>query len=140
MINGFTGRYSFLSNFCIYPIVWRERILKSAEHAYQGEKATDDIDREMIYQAATPADAKRLGSRKKLKNIIPDWDRQKYTIMLLVIRAKFSDPELRKLLLETGDEELVEKNWWHDTYWGVCNGVGKNMLGKILMQVREEIR
>lgn len=140
MINGFTGRYSFLSNFYIYPIVWRERILKSSEHAYQGEKAVDDLDREMIYQAATPADAKRLGSPKKLKHIIPDWDSLKDGIMLQVLRAKFSNSELRKFLLDTDDEELVEKNWWGDIYWGVCNGRGKNKLGKLLMQVREEIK
>lgn len=140
MINGFTGRNSFLSNFYIYPMRWRDIILQSSEHAYQGEKAADDLDREMIYQAATPAAAKRLGSPKKLKHIVPDWDSIKDGIMLLVLRAKFSDPELREKLLATGDQELIETNWWGDTYWGVCNGVGKNKLGKLLMQVREEIR
>ena len=43
-------------------------------------------------------------------------------------------------LVETGTEELVEGNDWGDTYWGVCKGTGKNMLGKILMEVREELK
>jgi predicted NAD-dependent protein-ADP-ribosyltransferase YbiA (DUF1768 family) len=43
-------------------------------------------------------------------------------------------------LLETGDAELVEGNWWDDTFWGVCNGVGQNNLGKILMDTRRELR
>ena len=60
--------------------------------------------------------------------------------MLTGLRKKFADPELRNLLLATGDEELIEGNYWGDTYWGVCNGVGQNKLGKLLMQVREEIK
>ena len=140
MINGFTGRYVFLSNFYIYPIQWRDRILRSAEHAYQSEKTTDLIERETIYHAPTPAQAKRLGGKKHLYHLVPDWDSIKDGIMLQVLRAKFQDVDLRKLLSETQDEELVEFNWWNDTYWGVCRGVGKNTLGKLLMQVREEIK
>jgi predicted NAD-dependent protein-ADP-ribosyltransferase YbiA (DUF1768 family) len=40
----------------------------------------------------------------------------------------------------TGDRKLVEGNYWHDTFWGVCNGVGENYLGEILMHVRQELR
>ena len=55
-------------------------------------------------------------------------------------RIKFSDPHLRSLLLATGDAELIEGNWWHDQFWGVCNGVGQNQLGKILMAIRNLYR
>jgi ribA/ribD-fused uncharacterized protein len=140
MINGFTGRYTFLSNFYIYPIKWRDRILMSAEHAYQSEKTTDPIDRETIYNAPNPSQAKRLGGKKYLHSLRADWDRIKDAIMLQILREKFFDSDLRMRLLETGDQELVEMNWWNDTYWGVCNGIGKNKLGKLLMQVREEIK
>jgi ribA/ribD-fused uncharacterized protein len=111
----------------------------SAEHAYQSEKTTDIIERETIYHAANPAHAKRLGGKKFLKHLVPDWDTIKQGVMLQVLRAKFQG-ELSKQLLETGVEELIESNWWGDTYWGVCNGYGKNMLGKLLMQVRKEIQ
>jgi predicted NAD-dependent protein-ADP-ribosyltransferase YbiA (DUF1768 family) len=60
--------------------------------------------------------------------------------MLSALRIKFKNPELRAMLLTTGDEELIEGNWWRDTYWGVCEGIGQNKLGKLLMQVREEIK
>ena len=66
--------------------------------------------------------------------------------MLIGLRKKFANPELRDLLLATGDEELVEGNYWHDNEWGNCtcprckNIPGKNKLGKLLMQVREEIK
>jgi predicted NAD-dependent protein-ADP-ribosyltransferase YbiA (DUF1768 family) len=44
------------------------------------------------------------------------------------------------MLLATDDEELVEGNWWNDTFWGVCRGDGENNLGKIIMKVRDELR
>lgn len=147
MINGFTGRYTFLSNFYIYPIVWRDRVLMSAEHAYQSEKTTDPIEREMIYQAANPAHAKRLGGKKHLKHLVPEWDSIKQGIMLQVLRTKFQGELSKQLLetnveelIETNVEELIETNWWNDTYWGVCNGFGKNVLGTLLMQVRDELK
>jgi predicted NAD-dependent protein-ADP-ribosyltransferase YbiA (DUF1768 family) len=49
-------------------------------------------------------------------------------------KCKFiQNEDLRKLLLDTGTSELIEDNNWHDTFWGVCNGVGANKLGEILM-------
>ena len=60
--------------------------------------------------------------------------------MLDILRIKFADPGLAKLLAETGEQELVEYNPWHDTYWGVCDGVGQNKLGKLLMKVRGELK
>uniref|UniRef100_UPI00345E83CD NADAR domain-containing protein n=1 Tax=uncultured Duncaniella sp. TaxID=2768039 RepID=UPI00345E83CD len=50
------------------------------------------------------------------------------------------NPALAEKLIATGDAELVEGNYWHDTVWGVCDGVGENHLGKILMRVREELK
>ncbi len=140
MINGFYGQYEFLSNFYCWPIVWKGMVLPSAEHVYQSEKTTDDSEREAIYCSITPAKAKHFGSPKKLKHLKPDWSTIKETVMLEVLRAKFSDPELKTLLLKTDNERLIEKNWWGDTYWGVYNGYGKNRLGELLMKVREEFR
>ena len=61
--------------------------------------------------------------------------------MLRVLRAKFAqNPELAMQLLATGTRYLEETNTWGDTYWGVCEGKGLNMLGKTLMQVRDELR
>ena len=56
------------------------------------------------------------------------------------IHQKFQDEALRRLLLATGNAELIESNYWNDTYWGVCNGIGQNWLGKILMEERERIK
>lgn len=87
--------------------------------------------------APTPKKAKQRGRQVVL---IPDWEDEKLEIMFDLVRMKFEDRELRERLLATGDEELIEGNWWGDTFWGVCKGEGKNALGKILMTVREEAR
>ena len=69
----------------------------------------------------------------------PDWEDIKDDVMLEGLYRKFTNDELAEWLLDTGDEELVEGNWWGDRYWGVCNGIGQNKLGKLLMKVREEL-
>lgn len=58
--------------------------------------------------------------------------------MKLALEAKFKIPELNKKLIETKNYYIEETNNWHDYYWGVCNGVGQNMLGNMLMEIRKE--
>ena len=60
--------------------------------------------------------------------------------MVACVRMKFTDPALAAKLLATGEATLVEGNHWGDTFWGVCDGEGRNQLGEILMTVREELR
>jgi predicted NAD-dependent protein-ADP-ribosyltransferase YbiA (DUF1768 family) len=61
--------------------------------------------------------------------------------MLKLVRRKFKNSKLREQLLATGGQELLEGNWWGDTWWGVDidTGKGENHLGKILMQIRNEL-
>lgn len=75
-----------------------------------------------------------------------DWEHVKESIMLRGLREKFSQPDFKRSLLNTGNEEIVEFNHWHDNEWGSCNCIkcrnipGKNKLGKLLMQVRSELQ
>lgn len=137
MIDRFDGEYAFLSNYSASPFRVDYVLFPTMEHYFQANKADNQNDYLRIAHAPTPGEAKRLGRKIQLR---PDWEKIKDNIMLAGLRKKFADPELRNLLLATGDEELVEGNYWRDTYWGVCNGVGQNKLGKLLMQVREEIK
>ena len=137
MIDKFDGEYFFLSNFSASPFRIDNVLFPTMEHYFQANKADNQNDYLRIAYAPTPGEDKRLGRKIQLR---PDWEKIKDNIMLTGLRKKFADPELRNLLLATGDEELVEGNYWRDTYWGVCNGVGQNKLGKLLMQVREEIK
>ncbi len=69
-----------------------------------------------------------------------DWEAVKEDVMINALRKKFQSPELRQMLLSTGKQELIE-NSPYDRYWGCGrDGRGNNRLGKLLMQVREELR
>lgn len=118
-------------------IEYEEVNFPSVEHAYQAAKCQDYTMRWNVAMQPTPGWAKIWGRKVTLR---PDWESIKLQVMLDLVRIKFAVPELRAKLLATGDAELIEGNYWGDRFWGVCKGVGENHLGKILMQVREEIR
>ncbi len=128
-IDRFEGNYRFLSNFFIEPDGTH------VEGEYQAMKCrhVDDI---MKFVGISPSEAKKLGRKVELRT---DWnDKLKIEIMQKLVRQKFEDNfELAMRLVATGDAELIEGNWWGDKFWGQCEGVGDNWLGKILMEVRE---
>ena len=135
-IDTFEGEYRFLSNFHPAKVYLDGVEYRSTEHAYQAAKSLDQDERLRIKNAKSPADAKKLGRKVKLRK---DWENIKLDVMLDLLRQKFEIPELRQLLIDTGDDELIEGNTWGDEFFGVCRGVGKNHLGRLLMQVRKEI-
>lgn len=143
MINGFDAEYAFLSNFYDCSVVYRGLKFLNTEAAFQAAKCLNEAEaREFCF--LPPNQAKRRGRRVTLR---PDWEAVKYDIMLEIVRCKFTqNVELQAKLLATGDEELVEGNWWHDNTWGNCScdrcidKEGKNWLGNVLMQVRDELR
>jgi ribA/ribD-fused uncharacterized protein len=139
VIDSFGEKHSFLSNFFRHKdkIFYDYEYWVTAEHAYQAAKSFNPKDKAAIFGCKTPGDAKRRGKRVKMRI---GWGQSKRGVMLEIIRAKFKNPQLRGLLLATGDAELIEGNTHGDKYWGVCGGEGENHLGQILMQVREEIR
>ena len=136
MIDSFRGRYFFLSNYYPCDFVWEGLLYRNAEAAFQSAKCTDTIGR-LNFTNLSPNLAKAKGRKIYLRD---DWESIKDDTMLNIIRAKFKNPKLSRKLIATGDQELIEGNTWNDTYWGVCNGIGKNKLGQILMQVREELK
>jgi ribA/ribD-fused uncharacterized protein len=137
-IKGFQGEYRWLSNFWRSPIDFSGMTFVSTENAYQAAKVrTSEANKKKAFQLINPSDAKKLG---RSTHIRPDWVYIRLAVMLSLQRKKFSNPNLRRLLLATGDAYIEETNSWHDTFWGVCNGVGENNLGKIIMLVRDELR
>jgi ribA/ribD-fused uncharacterized protein len=134
-ITQFKGKYAFLSNFHPSPLRYMGLEFPTAEHAYQAAKTLDIKERRAIMKASTPGMAKSMGRKITLRD---DWEEKKLKVMRMVVELKFShNPDLVEKLLETTGAELIEGNWWGDTFWGVYNGVGENHLGKILMAVRE---
>jgi predicted NAD-dependent protein-ADP-ribosyltransferase YbiA (DUF1768 family) len=71
----------------------------------------------------TPGEAKKLARKLTAQGYLrKDWEQASLGIMEGLVRQKFSlYPTLREKLLATGDEELVEGNYWHDNFWGACS-------------------
>jgi len=138
VIRSFRGKYFFLSNFCQSYIWTGGLFFPTVEHAYQASKAWLMCDAKKIQKAATPSKAKRLG--RKIKVLQPDWRFNRLKTMEKLLKRKFAKPAFMKRLLATGDARLVEENTWGDTFWGKCDGEGKNYLGKLLMQIRRDVR
>lgn len=141
-ITSFSGRWRGLSNFAPSRIVVDGTVYKSVEQAFQAAKTLDPRERHAIMTAHTPAEVKRLGRRATLR---AGWDSERVEVMRRCLRAKFALPGFRELLLSTGDRRLVEGNHWHDNDWGRCacrrcgSVPAKNLLGKLLMEIRAEI-
>jgi len=137
MIDSFTGKYRWLSNFEPSTIEMDGLLYRTVEHAYQAAKTIDVAERIRVQRCDTPGIAKKLGQQVRLRK---DWEDIKVDVMTKLVRKKFSVEPLRSKLLETGASKLIEGNWWQDTFWGVCRGKGQNKLGKILMKVRTELQ
>ena len=137
MINSFDGKYAFLSNFYERKVEYNGITYGSSEAAFQAQKAKTTAER-LQFVELSPMASKKLGRKIGLRS---NWEEIKLAEMYHIVLAKFTqNPDLAEMLIATGDEELVEGNYWRDTYWGVCGGEGLNCLGKILMKVREELK
>lgn len=136
-ILGFFGPFRYLSNFELVNVVYDGEIYRSTEHAYMAAKSLDAEVRKLIQDAPTPRHAKTIGRSIQLRD---DWEEIKFDVMRDVLIQKFAQEPHRTKLLSTGDAYLEETNTWGDVIWGVCNGVGQNNLGKIIMEIRTQLR
>jgi ribA/ribD-fused uncharacterized protein len=133
--------YGCFSNFWNAEIEIDGIKYPTTEHYFQSVKFNNDPEyAEQIRLAKSPMDAAKLG-RDKTKTRRSDWDESKYQVMRKACMAKFTQHEnLRKNLLETGDKVLVEHTK-NDKVWADGgDGTGLNWLGKVLMEVREELK
>lgn len=136
-IDSFKGNYEFLSNFAPCYIRYEGVLYTSVECAFQAAKVSDINIKKQIAQL-TPKDAKKYGKKVKLRS---DWNNVRIGIMRDLLKIKFNDDHFgyRQKLVNTGDSYIEEGNKHHDTFWGVCNGIGENHLGKLIMEIREEL-
>lgn len=158
---------TFLSNFYAVPIVYGDRMYPSVEHAYQHQKFSQHVPHSLnpfilekiqeavrtqgygfvlenvdalfsslvvnAYTIKIVADVLRNNGYEK-----QDWVDERVRVMIELLLLKFSDEEMRRRLSETEGKLLVEGNDWRDTLWGFCEGQGRNLLGRILMNIREK--
>ena len=132
--------FGCFSNFAPYAIRLAGKSWPTSEHYFQAQKFEDQSHREEIRKVKSPMLAARMGRDRK-KKLRRDWESVKVSIMADAVRAKFTQhAELRAMLLGTGEAKLVEHTE-NDDYWGDGgDGSGRNMLGQILMRVRDELR
>lgn len=146
IIDSFGGEHAFLSNFHYCPVELDGVTYPTVENAYQAAKTQDPVKRQAFVNI-TPSEAKHLG---RSLDISPNWDLVKRSIMQKLLEQKFNVEKYKKKLLDTGNAKLVEGNWWHDNYWGICscdkctvayaNKKDKNQLGQLLMEIRKSLQ
>ena len=133
-IKGFRGDYAWLSNMFLCPLKMSDGVTyPSRENAFQAQK-TKDIGLRRRISVVSPRDAKRIGRTILL---VDDWDEIRVKVMFSGLENFFHQNELYKeKLIMTGDKYIEETNTWGDRVWGVCDGIGENALGHILMELR----
>jgi ribA/ribD-fused uncharacterized protein len=132
--------YGNFSNFAPFPVEIDGKVWPTTEHYFQAQKFAGTEHEEAIRRASSAMIVARMG-RDRSKPLRKDWETVKDDIMFKALMAKFSQHErLRDELLATGDARIVEHTS-NDAYWGDGgDGSGKNMLGRLLMKVREQLR
>ncbi|MFA7407869.1 MAG: NADAR family protein [Anaerolineaceae bacterium] len=143
VINSFSGEYRFLSNFYPSPMVVDDLQFPAVEHAYVYYKTVDPEWQNLVYEGIqqvgySAGEIKKIGRKVPLRE---DWNQVRVPIMRKLVSSKFEQNlDLMEKLQATKPKRLIEGNRWGDTFWGECPlGTGKNMLGKILMEVRDGI-
>jgi len=137
-IQGLFGQYRFLSNFHLDPVMYERMVFPSTEHAYQAAKYLPGRRHECLLMDAL--EAKHWGNKAPLD--MAEWtENKRLRVMFDVIYDKFATHErLKQKLIDTAPKEIIELNDWGDQFWGVTeDGVGRNLLGKVLMLVRRAL-
>lgn len=132
--------YGSFSNFSKHPINIKGKDWRTTEHYYQAQKFAGTDHEEAVRLCQKPSEAAKMGRDKTLP-LRADWEEVKEGIMMDALKAKVAQyPDVKALLLSTGDE-LIAEHTSNDNYWADNgDGTGKNRLGVLLMQLREELR
>lgn len=139
----FNGKFKFLSNFEPCQVEFDGVTYPSTEHAYQAAKTTDLKVRALfLLPNVTAGKAKRMAKTMKVRE---DWNAIRVDLMEGLLRQKFAPgTPLALELVALKDYEICEGNYWHDNFWGSCTcskcaDKGENVLGKLMMKLRDEL-
>lgn len=137
---GIHDQYGCFSNFSPHGFELDGAYWPTSEHYFQAQKFAGTPHADAIRQVKTPKDAAKMGRDRK-RPLRRDWEKVKDDIMRKAVLKKFeTHADICETLLATGDQDIVE-NSPVDYYWGCgADGSGQNMLGKILVEVREILR
>lgn len=129
----------WLSNMYYVSIEYAGIVYPSTENFYQAMKYSDNNVRNHISKLK-PHEAKAYSREYSITSKV--FEDKKLDIMLYAQRQKFKQEPFKSKLLNTGNVLLEEGNWWGDKFWGVDikTRQGENNLGKLIMQVRFELK
>lgn len=134
---GFRGRYFWLANEWECPIEFEGVTYASVAHAFAASGTSDRVARATIDTIKDAGELRTFVREMPGKTYKHEFERVDQLAQLL--KAKFSDRDLRRKLKATGKEMLVNANDYSDAIWGVCNDHGYNLLGQVLMALRSFI-
>jgi len=136
--------YGAFSNLYRRDVMFEGETFTTSEHAYQAGKARKPAVRKWLMEAPSPSLLAMAAHGLYYWDVAPGWSTKKFDRMRSVLRAKFTQhADLRELLLSTGEARLVESATVDNEVnrlWGEVNGIGRNMLGTLLMEIRTELR
>jgi ribA/ribD-fused uncharacterized protein len=132
--------YGVFSNFSAHGFELDGQWWPTSEHYFQAQKFLEPEHVEAVRAAKSPMDAASMG-RSRSRPVRPDWEAVKDDVMRRAVLKKFeSHADIKQILLDTGEEDIVEAAP-NDRYWGAgADGSGLNRLGEILMEVRSQLR
>lgn len=140
IITSFTGEYNFLSNNYVRPVTYNGLTFRCAASAYEAQK---NLEKAKLFVELGPVEARQLGMSVKLRE---DWKEVREDIMYRILMNKFEDSEyMADKLKQLDGDILINGNRCHSNFWGVCSCPTclfrdrKNMLGVLLMKVRDQI-
>ena len=126
----------------LVTIPLKGKFYASVEHAYMSEKSHEQSWKELCQQPnISGKQIKRFSQTIELR---PDWEDVKLLVMEHCLREKFRQEPFRTKLIETGNQNIQEGNYWNDRFWGVdlksSPNIGENHLGRLIMKIRHELR
>ena len=134
--------YYVFDNFSSFQVEYKGKTYPTSEHAFQSIQFINGNPElaEIIRNTKSAHDAQKLANDNKGKRD-SDWEERKLDVMKEILHCKVDQhPYVKKKHLQSGDREIVEDSW-RDDYWGWGETKkGKNMLGKLWMEVREEVK
>lgn len=136
----YENEFYVFSNYSSFQIEWKGKLYPTSEHVYHSEKFDDENLKEQIRNTRSAHDSPKTAEANKDK-YRKNWSEIKVRIMKEILLAKVAQhPYIKKKLLESSDKELIEDSW-RDDFWGWGpNKDGENHLGKLWMEIREEVR
>lgn len=142
MISEFKEKYRWLSNFSPVIVKFRGRNYPSVEHAYMSTKSHDKKWKDFCADPNnSAAEVKKASKDIELSDY---WELEKLNVMWECLEKKFTQQPYKSLLLDTGNQNIQEGNYWGDEFWGVNlktePNKGENHLGRMIMQLRDKIR